>query len=245
MSGYRVGIIEDDPLHRELASAMLEQAGFDVCAFGSTLEFRRHCGVGDIDLLLVDWELPNESGLAFLTALREDGEHALPVIFLTARTDEKHIVEALGAGADDFIAKPAKAGELVARVRSLLRRSAAADRSEAVLAAPPFEFQRAQRTLLMDAEPVHLTPREFDMALFFFQRIGRIVSREALLAQVWKVGPHVDTRAIDTYASRLRKRLGLDGSSGWRLEGIYQHGYRLMRVEDSARSLPEAAAELP
>lgn len=245
MSGYRVGIIEDDPLHRELASAMLEQAGFDVCAFGSALEFRRHCGVGDIDLLLVDWELPNESGLAFLTALREDGEHALPVIFLTARTDEKHIVEALGAGADDFIAKPAKAGELVARVRSLLRRSAAADRSEAVLAAPPFEFQRAQRTLLMDAEPVHLTPREFDMALFFFQRIGRIVSREALLAQVWKVGPHVDTRAIDTYASRLRKRLGLDGSSGWRLEGIYQHGYRLMRVEDSARSLPEAAAELP
>ena len=96
--------------------------------------------------------------------------------------------------------------------------------------AEPFAFDLERRRLTLRGEPVELTDREFDLLVFLFQRRGKVVSRETLLSQVWRVGPNVTTRSIDTYVSRLRKRLDLQGDSEWRLEGIYQHGYRLVRV---------------
>lgn len=224
-----VGVIEDDPVHSEIVALVLEQAGFAAARYGSALEFRRHASPGDFDLLLVDWDLPGESGLEFLSNIREAGLASVPVIFVTAMEDEARIVEALSRGADDYIVKPAKSAELVARVRTVLRRTGSGPATPTAVRFPPFEFDAASLRLTVDGGPLHLTPREFEMALFLFRRAGRIVSREALLTQVWGVSRNVDTRSIDTYASRLRKRLGLDGSSGWRLEGIYQHGYRLSR----------------
>jgi len=223
-----VAVIEDDPVHAEIAKIILQHADFSVSHFLSASEFRRHASSGDFDLLLVDWELPGESGLEFLRQVRECGLDPVPVIFLTAVEDEVRIVEALGRGADDFIVKPAKPAELVARVRAVIRRFAG-DRGSVNLSMAPFEFDLAGRRLTRDGEPVSLTPREFDLALYLFQRVGRMVSRESLQSQVWGTDLKAGTRSLDTYASRLRKRLGLDGSSGFRLEGIYQHGYRLNR----------------
>lgn len=236
-----VGVIEDDPVHSEIVAVVLEQAGFSAVQYGSALEFRRHASPGDFDLLLVDWDLPGESGLDFLRNIREAGLASVPVIFVTAMEDEARIVEALSRGADDYIVKPAKSAELVARVRTVLRRAGSTPSQANALIFPPFEFDASSLRLTVDGNHVHLTPREFEMSLFLFRRAGRIVSREALLTQVWGVSRNVDTRSIDTYASRLRKRLGLDGSSGWRLEGIYQHGYRLSRHGAVPDALDESA----
>lgn len=229
MTAARIAIIEDDPVHRAIAEALLRRAGFEVAVFGTTIDFRRHLGAGGVDLVLVDWELPDESGLEFLMSLRKAGNVDLPVIFLTGREDERHVVEAFGAGADDYIIKPARPAELVARVHNALRRSGA-ERDAEELEFAPFKFRPRDQLLFMDGEEVKLTPREFDLVLYFFQRMGRIISREALLSQVWNVGPNVATRTVDTYVSRIRKRLGLSGESGWRIEGIYQNGYRLTRT---------------
>jgi DNA-binding response OmpR family regulator len=227
-----IGLIEDDPVHRELVSAILARAGFDVGTYPAVLNFRRRHGAASHDLLLVDWELPRESGIEFLVSLRQSGELRLPVIFLTGRDDEAHVVQALAAGADDYLVKPANPAILVARVRAALRR-AQPPGAGAPLDFAPFCILVSQRRLLRDGVEEKLTPREFDLLLYLFQRVGRIVSREALLSQVWKVGADVNTRAIDTYVSRLRKRLELMGENGWVLEGIYQHGYRLAKVESA------------
>ena len=224
----QIGLVEDDPIQAKIIGTMVGNAGMDCLHYVTELEFRRRMGPESIDLLLLDWNLPGVSGLELLRELRQ-ASSGLPVIFLTGNDSEQDIVTGLQAGADDYIVKPARPAELVGRSRSALRRSGPPTGHQVIEDADPFTFDLERRRLLLHGEPVELTDREFDLLVFLFQRRGKVVSRETLLAQVWRVGPNVATRSIDTYVSRLRKRLGLQGDSEWRLEGIYQHGYRLVR----------------
>jgi len=224
-----IGLIEDDPVHRELVTVTLERAGFGVAAFPSAHEFYRR-SVGDVDLILLDWQLPGESGIEFLRMLRANEQSVrMPVIFLTGHGEEERVVEALHAGADDYVVKPARPAELVARVEAVLRRNAQSEATPDVDFSP-FRFRPEQRDVLLNGKPVVLSSREYDLLWFLFQRAGRIVGRDTLLRQVWRIGPEVNTRTVDTHISRLRKRLGLGGESGWKLTAIYHHGYRLLRV---------------
>ena len=225
----QIGLVEDDATQARIIVAMVEHAGMDCFHYTTGLDFRRRMGPESIDLLLLDWNLPGVSGIELLRELRL-ASSALPVIFLTGNDQEGDIVAGLQAGADDYIVKPARAAELVARIRSLLRRSAPPAAGPFIDDVDPFHFDLDRRRLSLSGEVVELTDREFDLLVFLFQRRGKVVSRETLLSQVWRVGPNVATRSIDTYVSRLRKRLGLQGDSEWRLEGIYQHGYRLVRT---------------
>jgi DNA-binding response OmpR family regulator len=231
-----IGVIEDDPVHSELVGVTLERAGFGVVAFGSAHEFLRR-RTSDIDLILLDWQLPGDSGLDLLRALRaEETDERMPVIFLTGHGEEDKVVEALNAGADDYVVKPARPAELVARVEAVLRRRGVAD-VPPELDFPPFRFRPEQRDVLLNGAAVTLSSREYELLWFLFQRHGRIVGRETLLRQVWRIGPEVNTRTVDTHISRLRKRLGLNGDSGWRLAAIYHHGYRLQRMGGELESV--------
>lgn len=234
----QIGLVEDDPTQAKVIAALIRNAGMDCLHYATELEFRRRMGPESIDLLLLDWNLPGVSGLDLLRELRQTNS-ALPVIFLTGNDREQDIVTGLQAGADDYIVKPARAAELAARIAAALRRSAPPQGAAVIEDAEPFGFDLEHRRLSLHGEPIELTDREFDLLVFLFQRRGKVVSRETLLAQVWRVGPNVATRSIDTYVSRLRKRLGLQGDSEWRLEGIYQHGYRLVRAQlDEPLPLP-------
>ncbi len=224
----QIGLVEDDATQAKIIGKMVENAGMDCLQYGTELDFRRRLGPESIDLLLLDWNLPGVSGLDLLRELRQTNA-TLPVIFLTGNDQESDIVLGLQAGADDYIVKPARAAELVARIRSALRRAAPPTGVPIIEDVDPFSFDIERRRLTLRGEIIELTDREFDLLVFLFQRRGKVVSREILLSQVWRVGPNVATRSIDTYVSRLRKRLGLQGESEWRLEGIYQHGYRLVR----------------
>jgi len=225
--GVVVGLVEDDPDQAAMISALLTDAGCRAVWFSNAREFRRRLGAESVDVLLLDWMLPDQSGLELLGWLRNSARQALPVIMLTVRRAEADIVAALQAGADDYLVKPAREGELIARMSALLRRTGIATGDTAAVSLPPYELDPVRREARLDQTRIVLTEREFDLALFLFRRPGRVVSRDALLQHVWNVDVSVNTRTVDTHASRIRRKLTLDGSHGWQLTAVYQHGYRL------------------
>ena len=140
----------------------------------------------------------------------------------TAKSDEG----ALRLGADDYVVKPPKGLELLARIEALARRARI---GRAVpLKAGRFEVDLARRAVLLDGREIVLTLKEFDLASHLFRNPGTLVTRAQLLEAVWSVGPQLDTRTVDTHASRVRRKLGLDGSRGWMLQSVYGYGYRLV-----------------
>lgn len=228
-SNIVVGVVEDDIVQAELFSAMLVAADMRPEVFKTAQDFRKRSGTESIDVLLLDWNLPGISGIDLLRNLRDELFSQLPIILLTANADERDIVYGLQCGADDYIIKPARPAELIARVRSAYRRRNP-DSGSSLADTQPFEFDLRERVLRRNGVVVETTEREFDLLAYFFRRIDRIVSRQMLLTDVWRLGNNVNTRSIDTFVSRLRKSLGLNGESGWKLEGVYQHGYRLVRT---------------
>ena len=222
-----VGFLEDDPDQAALVAHWLEEAGYAARLFRSAAEFRRRQGSEAIDLLLLDWMLPDASGLDIAEWVRFSSNSRLPIIFLTARGSEADVVRGLQAGGDDYVVKPARRAELIARIAAALRRNGIDGDSLEVNDVAPYAIDFKRRRIAFAGRDVGLTQREFDLATFLFRRHGRIVSRDSLLENVWNLSASVSTRTVDTHVSRLRKKLELSGEHGWRLTAIYQHGYRL------------------
>jgi DNA-binding response OmpR family regulator len=224
---WTIGCVEDDPDQAALLRLWLEQAGYGCSVFRSASDFRRRLGNEAVDLVLLDRSLPDAKGLDVLAWIRQAANSRLPVIFLTASGEESDIIEGLAAGADDYVVKPPKQGELLARVAAVLRRRGGDAEAGDVLELPPYRIDAQRRVISVNGEPVELTQREYELACYLFRRQGRIVSRDALLENVWNLASDVSTRTVDTHISRLRKKLGLSGENGWRLTAVYQHGYRV------------------
>ncbi|MEO5558521.1 MAG: response regulator transcription factor [Dokdonella sp.] len=229
-SGLVVGLLEDDPDMAALVGQWLEEAGYTVRLFRNANEYRRRQGSEAIDLLLLDWMLPDTSGIEVIEAIRSSANNRLPVIFLTARDAEDDLVRGLSSGADDYVVKPPKRRELLARVQALLRRHGSESDGGETIELAPYSVDPERRRISIGGRDIELTQREFDLASFLFRRHGRIISRDSLLENVWNLSAAVSTRTVDTHVSRLRKKLELNGEQGWRLAAIYQHGYRLERV---------------
>jgi len=225
-----VGLLEDDADQAAMVAHWLEEAGYTVRQFRTASEFRRRQGGEVIDLLLLDWILPDTPGIEVLGWIRSSANSRLPVIFLTAKDAEEDLERALASGGDDYVVKPAKKRELLARVNALLRRHGANGGDEGQIDLPPYRVDTERRRVSIHGREIELTQREFDLANFLFRRQGRIVGRDALLENVWNLSSAVSTRTVDTHVSRLRKKLDLNGENGWRLAAIYQHGYRLEQV---------------
>jgi DNA-binding response OmpR family regulator len=225
-----IGIVEDDADQRDLLRHWLEEAAQHSTEAQETL-----AGFIDLlkrerfDLLLVDWMLPDGTGAELLQWVRGNLGWDLPVLVLTARDDEQTVVSALGAGADDYVVKPPKPMELLARVAALGRRLRAGGLP--VLRLGAFEIDIQRQRLCLDGEPVVLTQKEFDLSVYLFQNPGKLLSRDHLLNKIWGINADVDTRTVDTHVSRLRRKLGLDGSRGWKLVPVYGVGYRFERVD--------------
>lgn len=225
-----VGFLEDDPDQAALVAHWLEEAGYTPRLFRSASEFRRRQGAAAIDLLLLDWMLPDGNGLEIADWVRSSANARLPIIFLTVRGTESDLVRGLEIGADDYVIKPARRRELMARIAAVFRRLGVDSVESEQFGLAPYEVDARRRRIAFNGSEVELTQREFDLAMYLFRRQGRIVSRDALLENVWNLGTSVATRTLDTHVSRLRKKLALNGQNGWRLVAIYQHGYRLEQV---------------
>lgn len=227
----RVAILEDDPDQAELIKLWLTHAEHTVDCFADAASFLRAVRRDSFDLYVLDWVLPDLSGIEVLKKLRKEMGDYTSVIIVTAKDEERSIVRGLEAGADDYLVKPVRQAELVARVSAVLRRAAGHRPEDEDLKVEPYSLSFSTKTVSLNGEKLNLTNREFELALFFFRNAGKMMSRNHLLEAIWGIeNKSVSTRTVDTHVSRLRKKLELCEENGWILSAIYQHGYRMERV---------------
>lgn len=226
----RIAYLEDDPDQAALVRAWLEAGGHSCHPFDRGHALLRSLAHESFDLFLLDWQLPDADGIEVLNEIRARAPRA-PVIFTTARDRDEDVVRVLQAGADDYIAKPVRRGELLARIEAVARRVHGAGSAPEVLEHPPFRVQRGARSVECNGERLSLTDKEYALAEFLFLNAGKVVSRQHLLEAVWGRDAKSNTRTVDTHISRLRGKLGLGGATGWQVVSVHQFGYRLERVE--------------
>ena len=217
-------LVEDEISVREALRFHLERSGYLVKAFSTALEAWNHLAGSDV--VVLDWMLPDEPGIAWLRRLRESAFSGLPVLMLTARASEMDRVEGLDAGADDYLTKPFSAAELAARVRALLRRSSS-DRPRGALRVGLLELNLDSGGALFASRELHLTRREFDLLAFLAAHPGRVYSRQELLDKVWGVDFIGGERTVDQHITQLRAHLGDEPSEPAYLETVRGKGYRM------------------
>jgi DNA-binding response OmpR family regulator len=237
----RVAALHDNSTQHEISHAAIAALGHECHRFDSSVELLRALRRESFDLLLLDWLLPDFSGLEVLRWARVQLKERVPVLFITEPSCEADVIEGLVAGADDFMLKPIGTHELGARIRALLRRSCHRQPA-AALVFGRYAFDAATRCVTVGDTSVQLKQKEFDLALFLFQNPGRLLSRQHLMQTVWGIDAAVNSRSLDTHASRVRSKLALRAPSGFRLAAIYGVGYRLDLVSQPAS---RAAAEPP
>ena len=200
-------VVEDEPAQREILAYNLEAEGFRVQQADNGEEALLIVAEETPDLIVLDWMLPNVSGIEVCRRLKSRAEtKAVPIIMLSARSEETDLVRGLETGADDYMVKPYSVAELMARVRTQLRRSRPATVGEALeyedITLDP-ETHRVHR----DGNLLKLGPTEFRLLTTFMEKPGRVWSREQLLDRVWGRDIYVDTRTVDVHIGRLRKAL--------------------------------------
>ncbi len=223
----RIAILEDDSHVGQLLSLWLTEAGHSCELYLTGQDFIRAAKRESFDLMMLDWVVPDISGDKVLAWIREHIDWPIPVLFVTVRDTEEDIVEGLAKGADDYMVKPVRQKELLARVAALNRRVQAGRDEKEVMEFPPFRVDMVTRSITNAGKPVELTQKEFELAVFLFRNVGRMLSRAHLLEAVWGHGAEITTRTVDTHVSRVRTKLGLVPEHGWRLSAIYHFGYRL------------------
>lgn len=232
----RVALLEDDIDHANLLVQWLTNAGHRVEHFQNSHDFIRQIKNDSYDLLILDWLVPEMSGIEVLKWIRENIDWPVPTIFVTSMDREDDIVSGLQAGADDYMIKPVKQRELLARMKAVERRATSISDEEEIVDLEPFQIDKVNRSIRRDGEPIELTQKEYELALFLFRNQGRVMSRAHILENVWGRNPIINTRTVDTHVSRIRGKLGITPEEGWRLTSIYQHGYRLERVAENAEA---------
>jgi DNA-binding response OmpR family regulator len=230
-------LLEDDADIRLGLEQHLKREGFTVTAFDNGRDALRCIGQSSaglsprVDVALLDLTLPDIDGLDVLRAIRGDSQYrALPVVLVTARSEEIDRVLGLELGADDYISKPYSSRELVARIRAILRRAAFIDQagSPQRLAFGPITVDMDMHTARVDGEAMELTRREFELLAYFLQNPRRVLTRERILQQVWGLEYLGESRTIDAHVRRVRAKLG---EAAGLIETVVGVGYRLGSVD--------------
>ena len=197
----KIWLLEDDPAQAQLLLDWLRSASHEVRHFNRAEDIKHALEEGGFDLLILDWELPDSTGIDVLGAVRGTVSWHVPVLFVTQRETETDIVTALANGADDYMVKQISKAEFLARVEALGRRLA---NEELEFDVGPYRFMPQSQSIELDGEPCELTAKDFELAWYLFRHIGRLLSREQLLKDVWGV-EGLNTRTVDVHVSRVSK----------------------------------------
>lgn len=204
-------VVEDEGAQREVLKYNLEAEGFSVLMAENGDEALLLVAEEMPDLIVLDWMLPNVSGIEVCRRLKADPmTRPIPIVMLSARGDEGDRVRGLETGADDYVVKPYSVVELMARLRTQLRRTRPASMGER-LAVGDIVLDAAEHRVFRDGAPLHLGPTEFRLLSTLMEKPGRVWTREQLLDRVWGRDIYVDSRTIDVHVGRLRKALMANG----------------------------------
>ena len=226
----KIAVLDDDRTQTDLVHQVLTAAGHTCYPSQSGKEMLNQLRRESFDMLIIDWQVPDLSGADVLRWAREKLPAGLPVLFMTSRSGEDDIVAGLAAGADDYMIKPIRRGELVTRVQALLRRAYPTQNTIEQIQFSHYIFEPRTGRLLDHGELVELTQKEFDLALLLFRNLGRPLSRAYILEAVWSRGVEIPSRTMDTHVSRVRTKLKLRPENGFRLAPVYSYGYRLEQI---------------
>ena len=218
-------VVDDEPMVREVVVAYLAREGYSVAEAATGKAALERIADSEPDLVVLDVMLPEVDGLSVLTEVRKQGD--TPVILLTARTEETDRVLGLELGADDYVIKPFSPRELVARVRSVLRRSSPAPAPAGTLEFGSLLIDEQARVVTLDADEIEMTPKEFDLLAFLARSPRQVFSRAQLLEQVWDSSPDwQDPSTVTVHVRRLRRKLEADQENPRWITTVWGVGYR-------------------
>jgi DNA-binding response OmpR family regulator len=228
-------VVDDEPLLRDTIELNLRREGYEVLLASDGQQALDMARSNPIDLMVLDIMLPEVDGLQVLRTIRE--ESTVPVLLLSARGEEIDRVLGLELGADDYLAKPFAMRELVARARAMIRRSrivieeatrdqSAGDSARGTIVAGAVSIDPIARQVRVDGALVDLKPKEFDLLIYLARHPGVVLSRDALLREVWGYAFPVDTRTIDVHIRGIRQKIEVDSSQPELIETVRGYGYR-------------------
>ncbi|MAT50916.1 MAG: phosphate regulon transcriptional regulatory protein PhoB [Porticoccaceae bacterium] len=210
MTAQTILIIDDEPAIRDMVSIALDVAGFHCLQAENAREGHAKIIDEKPDLVLLDWMMPVTSGIELLRRLRRDElTENLPVIMLTAKTDEDNLVQGLDSGADDYLCKPFSPRELVARAKAVLRRRQP-EIPEDVIEVRGIVYDPVSHHVTINGQPAAMGPTEFRLLGFFLTHQDRVYTRDQILDHVWGGNVYMDERTVDVHIRRLRKALSVE-----------------------------------
>jgi two-component system phosphate regulon response regulator PhoB len=225
MAKHSILVVDDEPAIREMVAIALEMADFDVLEAENAQQGHEIIVDRRPDLVLLDWMLPSVSGIELARRLkREESTAEVPIIMLTAKSEEDNKIQGLDVGADDYVTKPFSTRELISRIRAVLRRSAASN-SDKAIKVEGLELDPVSQRVSADEDPVDMGPTEYRLLAFFMSHPERAYSRTQLLDQVWGANVYVEDRTIDVHIRRLRKALEPYGYDRF-IQTVRGTGYR-------------------
>jgi two-component system phosphate regulon response regulator PhoB len=229
MAANKILIVEDEAPIREMIAFHLSRAGFETLEAPDCRTARELLVDEQPDLALIDWMLPDMSGLELTRVLKRNKENEdLAIIMLTARADEYDKVAGLEGGADDYVTKPFSPRELIARIHAVLRRSSSAD--DEVILAGLLELDPAGHRVTANGNEVKLGPTEYRLLKFLISHPDRVYSRTQLLDRVWGANVYVEERTVDVHVRRLRKALAAENADRY-IQTVRGAGYRFSTRE--------------
>jgi len=224
MSANKILIVEDEQAIREMIAFHLARAGFETLEAKDSKEARALIADNHPDLALIDWMLPDISGLELTRMLKRDESYEdLAIIMLTARAEERDKISGLEGGADDYVTKPFSPRELIARIHAVLRRGGA--KTDETISAGVLELDTAGHRVVSSGEEIRLGPTEYRLLHFLMTHPERVYSRSQLLDRVWGANVYVEERTVDVHVRRLRKALSEAGADDY-IQTVRGAGYR-------------------
>lgn len=224
----KILLVEDEVAIREMVALVLVQQGYEVMEAGDYRSAIRQVGQQIPHLVVLDWMLPGKSGLQFLQYLKQHDECSkVPVVMLTAKSEEADCIACLNAGADDYVTKPFSPKELIARLKAVLRRSGF-DLPEQILEIDGLVLDNNSHRVSCQNQEIPLSSTEFKLLNFFMKHPEKVYSREKLLDRVWGDDIYVEDRTVDVYIRRLRKSLEQHGYDQY-IQTVRGAGYRFSK----------------